>query len=264
VLAPDRRGKKRAAETGEGAGAVIWLHRVLPDPTPPARRLAPSFARRLRAVAARAEVRWSLVLAVLRARGEEGRVPAGKERLERLAGRLAHSRRAVIGRGPAARQIRALERYDRAVGLRALVAGLEAAKPRLARNVLRDPHIAIYPGGRVDIALGRVNVRAIALLRYLRITFREVTVTSLVSGHRFYARPGVVSAHIYGFGVDIAALGGVPMTGHQEPGGMTERAVKAILLLPAELQPQQVISLLGLGGQSFPLADHYDHIHVGF
>jgi hypothetical protein len=25
-----------------------------------------------------------------------------------------------------------------------------------------------------------------------------------------------------------------------------------------------VISLLGLGGPSFPLADHYDHIHVGF
>jgi hypothetical protein len=25
-----------------------------------------------------------------------------------------------------------------------------------------------------------------------------------------------------------------------------------------------VISLLGLGGPSFPLADHADHIHVGY
>jgi hypothetical protein len=25
-----------------------------------------------------------------------------------------------------------------------------------------------------------------------------------------------------------------------------------------------VISLLGLGGPSFPLANHYDHVHVGF
>jgi hypothetical protein len=32
----------------------------------------------------------------------------------------------------------------------------------------------------------------------------------------------------------------------------------------AELQPQQVISLLGLGGPSFPLADHDDHLHVGY
>jgi hypothetical protein len=264
VLAPHPDHRKRAVETSEGAGAVIWLHRVLPDPTPPARRLAPSFARRLRAVSARADVRWSLVLAVLRSRGEEGRLPAGRQRLERLAGRLADSKRAVIGRGERARQIRALERYNRAVGLRALVTGLEKAKGRLARKVLRDRHIAVYPGGRVDLALGRVNVRVIALIRYLRVTFRTVTVTSLVSGHGLFARPGVVSAHIYGLGIDIAALRGLPITGNQQPGGITEKAVQAILRLPAELQPQQVISLLGLGGPSFPLADHYDHIHVGF
>jgi hypothetical protein len=28
--------------------------------------------------------------------------------------------------------------------------------------------------------------------------------------------------------------------------------------------PRQVISLLGLGGPSFPLANHADHLHVGF
>jgi hypothetical protein len=30
------------------------------------------------------------------------------------------------------------------------------------------------------------------------------------------------------------------------------------------VEPKQIISLLGLGGPSFPLADHYDHIHVGY
>jgi hypothetical protein len=30
------------------------------------------------------------------------------------------------------------------------------------------------------------------------------------------------------------------------------------------MRPQQVISLLGLGGSSFALADHHNHIHVGF
>jgi hypothetical protein len=91
-----------------------------------------------------------------------------------------------------------------------------------------------------------------------------VTVSSLTSGHRVYSRPGVVSAHTYGLAVDIAALGGRPIAGNQEPEGLTERAVRNILLLPAELAPQQVISLLGLGGASFPLADHGDHIHVGY
>jgi hypothetical protein len=64
--------------------------------------------------------------------------------------------------------------------------------------------------------------------------------------------------------VDVAALGGTTILGHQEPGGITERAVRSILLLPPELRPRQVISLLGLGGPSFPLADHDDHIHVGY
>jgi hypothetical protein len=37
-----------------------------------------------------------------------------------------------------------------------------------------------------------------------------------------------------------------------------------MLLLPAEVLPRQIISLIGLGGPSFALADHYDHIHVGY
>ena len=40
--------------------------------------------------------------------------------------------------------------------------------------------------------------------------------------------------------------------------------MRDVLLLPAEMRPRQVISLLGLGGPSFPLSDHGDHIHVGF
>ena len=86
----------------------------------------------------------------------------------------------------------------------------------------------------------------------------------LKSGHRLFARPGVVSAHIYGLAADISALGGVSIMGHQLPGSVTEEAVRNILLLPAEVRPVQVISLLGLGGPSFPLANHDDHIHVGF
>jgi hypothetical protein len=69
---------------------------------------------------------------------------------------------------------------------------------------------------------------------------------------------------VHGLAVDVAALGNVPIAGNQWPGGLTERAVRDILLLPAEVQPRQVISLLGLGGASFPQADHADHIHVGY
>jgi len=102
------------------------------------------------------------------------------------------------------------------------------------------------------------------LLRYMAEAHGSVTVSSLHSGHRYYSRPGVVSAHTYGLAVDIASLGGTPIYGHSQPGSVTEEGVRNVLLLPAELRPRQVISLLGLGGPSFPLADHDDHIHVGF
>jgi hypothetical protein len=266
--------KNRPPESSEGTYPTIWLLRALPDPTPPAKRLAPGFARELRQVAAAAGVQWWLVLAVVRARGGDGAVPASSHSLERLANRLAllhadiHPGRAVLRLSKGDRtftdQVIALARYDRAVGLRALVRGLESAKPRLERRILRDERIDIYAGGRADIAAHRVNVRILVLVRYLRVTFRQATVSSLFTGHRYFARPGVVSAHMSGLAVDIAGVAWTSISGHQAPNGVTEKAVKAILLLPAELQPQQVISLLGLGGPSFPLADHYDHIHIGY
>ena len=101
-------------------------------------------------------------------------------------------------------------------------------------------------------------------MEYLAGTYHQVTVSCLITGHRLYARPGVVSAHIYGRAVDIAALDGIPVAGHQQPGGIVEKAVRSILLLPGEVEPLQVISLLGLGGASFPLASHWNHVHVGY
>lgn len=263
----------REPELGEGGAATIWLHRVLPDPTPPAARLARQFARILREEASRARVHWSLVLGVLRAQGRDGRLPASRAEVRRLAVRLARlgaarsSWTAVFrfaGDGELADRAVALARYNRAVGLRGLVEGLEASKGRLSARVLRDGRIDLYPDGRADVMLGRVDVRVVVLLRYLAVAHGQVTVSSLRTGHRLYARPGVISAHSYGFAADIAALGGLPIAGNQEPGGLTERAVRNVLLLPDELRPQQVITLLGLGGPSFPLSDHDDHIHVGY
>jgi outer membrane biosynthesis protein TonB len=258
---------------GPRGAATIWILAALPDPTPPASRLAPRFADALRDEARRAGVHWALVLAVLRAQGHQGAVPASRPKLRALAERLVElgartrgwlAALLLDGRPAFADEVRALARYNRAVELTALVTGLEAAKPRLVAQVLRDARIDVYSGGRADLAAGRIDVRIVVLLRYLRVSFGQVTVSSLKTGHGLYSRPGVVSAHAYGHAVDVTALGGRSIAGNQQAGGLTERAVRAILLLPRELQPQQVISLLGLGGPSFPLANHADHIHVGY
>jgi hypothetical protein len=257
----------------EGGEPTVWLNRALPDPTPAAKRLSPKFAKKLRRISAVNGVSWALVLAVLRVEGATDRVPATVRELNTLAKGLrvrgaADSEWSAVlalsGRTSFADRVLAVTRYYRAVGLGALIRGLEAAKPRLTQELLTDERADIYLGGRDDIANDRVDVRVIVLMKYLAETYGQVTVSSLFSGHRKYARPGVISAHIYGQAVDFSALGGLPIQSNQQPGGITEKAVRAILLLPVELQPRQVISLLGLGGPSFPLANHDDHIHVGY
>ena len=256
-----------------GTAATIWLHRALPDPTPPSKRLTKPFARNLRYASARHRVHWSLVLGVLRARGERGSTPATKRGLNRLAKNISRlgARKddwnavlALEGRTAFADRTVALARYHRAVGLKALVRGLRWARPLLARRLLNDTRVSLYAGGREDVRSGKTDVRVIVLIRYLAEAHGQVTVSSLTSGHGIYSRPGVVSAHTYGQAVDIAALEGKSIIGNQEPGGLTEMAVRNMLLLPAELRPNQLISLLGLGGPSFPMGNHDDHIHAGF
>ena len=228
----------------------------LPDPLPRARRLDAAFAAQLAHVADRYRVPWELVLAVLRARGHDGSVPAQRAHLRLLARRLvvlgarrnprlavrrlARARLFTDALGPPlmARRSRfvqrvvALAHYNRAVGLRGLVRGLTRVQKRLARLVLKSRRIAIYPGGQADIESGVTDVRVLVLLRYLSSRYREVTVTSLTAGHSLLTASGNVSAHSYGRAVDIAALNATPILGHQVPGGLTERALRHILLLP--------------------------------
>ncbi len=273
VLLPNIKPAPVPEIEGPADAATIWLNSQLPDPTPAALRLSPKFAANLKAAARGAGVDWAVMLGVLRARGATGHIPADRGTLRQLASRLAsHGPTkgewativAYSGDSRFADRAAALTRYDRAVGLKALINGLESEKKAIATRLLSDPMISIYGGGRNDIVQNKVDVRVLALIAYLRESFGQVTVSCLISGHRLYARPGVISAHIPGHAVDIAGLGGTPIQGHQEPGGITERAVREILFLPAELMPRQVISLLGMGGPSFPMGDHYNHIHIGY
>jgi hypothetical protein len=269
------RARRAPAPELEGAAsAVVYLNRALPDPTPPALRLTPRFARHLQSVARASKVSWALLLGVLRAEGRNGSAPADVAGLRVVASQLSHlgvrnaspwaTMFSLSSNASFADRALALSHYYRAVGMAALVHGLLAEKAELGQRVLNDPRVSIYAGGRGDIESGRVNVRVLAVIEYLADSFGQVTVSCLISGHRLYARPGVISAHIYGLAADISEVGGVLIAGHQQPGGVTERAVRDVLLLPPGLMPKQVISLLGLGGPSFPLANHYDHIHIGY
>lgn len=160
----------------------------------------------------------------------------------------------------------ALDTYIQALGTDTILRGLQASRDQLQQQVLHDPRVHIYPGGIGDVESGRVDLRVLAMIEYLAQADGEVSVSCLISGHSYYVhgRPGVVSAHVYGRAVDISAVAGISILGNQGPGTITERAIKQILALPSSVEPLQVISLMTLGGPSFALPDHYNHIHLGY
>ena len=137
-------------------------------------------------------------------------------------------------------------------------------KPLLERRVLSDERIEIYDCGRDDIRSGQVDRRVLATMEYLAESGLRPTVTSLKCGHSYYTSSGNVSHHSSGNAVDIAKLNGIPVLGHQEPGGITEQAVRRLMLLQGTMAPAQIISLFEIGGATLAMADHADHIHVGF
>jgi murein DD-endopeptidase MepM/ murein hydrolase activator NlpD len=141
---------------------------------------------------------------------------------------------------------------------------LQMTGPQLERRVLADGRIRIYDQGRRDISEGAIDRRVLATLEYLAESGLSPTVSSLRSGHSKLTASGNISYHWIGNAVDISEINGTPILGHQQPGGVADQAVQAILRLQGAMRPAEVISLLNYGGPSFALPDHDDHVHVGF
>src|SRR4051794_13512096 len=80
---------------------------------------------------------------------------------------------------------------------------------------------------------------------------------------------GNVSEHVSGNAVDIAAVNGTPILGHQGKGSITDITIQRLLALQGTMKPHQIISLMtpaDFGGADniLSLPDHDDHIHVGY
>ena len=164
---------------------------------------------------------------------------------------------------------RALASFYGALGLEGMQNGLAKSESHLRKAVLADRRVSIYAAGRGDVKARRVDTRVLLVIEYLANATGKVKVSSLVSGHRLFTTSGSVSAHVYGRAMDISALAGTRIAGHQNPGQVTEKGVKLLLLMPKNAQPKQIISLLDLDGPtgnrgSFALSDHSDHIQVEY
>ena len=137
-------------------------------------------------------------------------------------------------------------------------------KTQLERRVLADPRLAIYQCGRDDIRTGQIDQRILAAMEYLADSGFRLTITSMKCGHSVLTASGNVSEHSTGDAIDIAQVNGIPILGNQGPGSITEAVVKTLLRLQGQMEPHQIISLMSMGGPTYAMGDHDDHIHLGY
>ncbi len=159
----------------------------------------------------------------------------------------------------------------RAKGKNPLTAKLSGAgvlllpKAMLARRVLADERIEVSECDRVEIRAGQIDRRLLAALAYLSSQGFRLTITSMLCGrHGSITTSGNISNHSYGGAADIALINGVPVLGNQGPGSITEDLLRAALRLQGTMVPDELISLQELGGPSFAMSDHADHVHIGY
>jgi murein DD-endopeptidase MepM/ murein hydrolase activator NlpD len=140
------------------------------------------------------------------------------------------------------------------------------SKESLQRRVLDDPRISVYDCGRRDVRAGNIDRRVLATLEFLASSGLKPTVSALECGHSLMTASGNVSEHSTGSAVDIAAINGIPILGHQGEGSITDMTIRRLLTLQGTMKPHQIISLMTFDGtdNTLSLPDHNDHIHVGF
>ena len=138
------------------------------------------------------------------------------------------------------------------------------SKPQLERAVLSDPGIALDACGRREIASGKVDKRVLAVLAFLSRSGLEPTVSALrCTSSRFAGSP---SAGYSADEVDISAINGTAIAGHQGPETITDLTIRTLLTLPSEFVPHEIVSLMRYPGSSRTRASAADanRIHLVF
>ncbi len=139
------------------------------------------------------------------------------------------------------------------------------SKEALQRRVLADRGIELSDCDRVEVRAGQIDKRVLATLAFLSEQGFRMTITSMLCGrHGSITTSGNVSNHSFGGAVDIATINGVPVLGNQGPGTLTHELLEAVLRLQGTMIPDELISLENLGGPSFAMGDHADHVHIGW
>ncbi len=140
------------------------------------------------------------------------------------------------------------------------------SRSQLERTVLSDPGITITGCARHDVTSGAVDHRVLAVLAFLSRSGLKPTVGALRCGQSQVTSSGAPSPHSRGDAVDITAINGVPLTHHQGPGTITDLTVRALLTLPSEFVPHEILSLMHYPAspQTKAVSSHWNRLELVF
>jgi len=140
------------------------------------------------------------------------------------------------------------------------------SKEQLQNRVLQDPNVAIYPCGRRDIQDGAIDRRILAVIEYLSASGLKPSITGLKCGNTPNGANGIDPAGASGDSVDISAINGIAIQGHQGPGSITDVTIRRLLTLQGAMQPDEIVSTMSYKGKptAIALKDHANRIQVTY
>jgi murein DD-endopeptidase MepM/ murein hydrolase activator NlpD len=141
------------------------------------------------------------------------------------------------------------------------------SQQQLEPQVLRDSGIRLGRCAREDVQEGRVDKRVLAMLEYLSVSGLRPSVSGLACAPATPAAATAnVSAGATAKAVNITAVNGIPIAGHQGPGSIADETVRKLLMLQGVSRPQQVVSTMSYPGAAAAVASPSasDAIHVAF
>jgi murein DD-endopeptidase MepM/ murein hydrolase activator NlpD len=140
------------------------------------------------------------------------------------------------------------------------------SKEQLQSRVLQDPNVAIYPCGRRDIQDGAIDRRILAVIEYLSASSLKPSITGLKCGNTANGANGIDPDGATGDSVDISAINGIAIQGHQGPDSITDVTIRRLLTLQGAMQPDEIVSTMSYKGQptAIALANHANRIQVTY
>ncbi len=252
---PSEAGGKATVSGGEGVPAGMARKRLFATPGNPDARAAQAVVAERKAQKARAGERQPLRKgSVVTAGTVLGKVMVATD------GKAGHLRFAIkpagdsayVDPGPVLANWAELQKALHPQGAKAGDALLGAtasdvfllSKSQLERAVLSDAGIVMNACERQEVASGAIDKRVLALLAFLSRSGLEPTVSALRCGQSQYAAGGGTSSQYRGEAVEISAINGVALAGRQGPGTITDLTIRALLTLPAEFVPHEILSLM--------------------